>query len=76
MIVMVSVVVGVVGASVVIVGAVAIVLRCGVLCCVVLCFVVAVSCLLVGAEIHSNRCPNQPKIDPTSTKSGPGGTPK
>ena len=42
----------------------------------VLCSVVAVSRLLVGAEIHSNRDPNQPKIDPKSTKSGPGGTPQ
>ena len=42
----------------------------------VMCFVVAVSRLLVGAEIHSNRDPNQSKIDPKSTKSGRGGTAK
>ena len=71
MIVMVSVVVGLVGASVAI-GAVG----CVVGCCVVLCFVVAVSCLLVGAEIHSNRGLNQPKIVPKSTKSEPEDSPK
>ena len=56
------------------VGWIAVVLFCGF--AFVMCFVVAVSRLLVGAEIHSNRDPNQPKIDPKSTKSGPGGTPK
>ena len=42
----------------------------------VMCFVVAVSRLLVGAEIRSNRGRNEPNIDPKSTKSGPEGTPK
>ena len=39
-------------------------------------FVVAVSRLLVGAEIWSNRGRNEPKIDPKSTKSGPGVPPR
>ena len=55
-------------------GWIAVVLFCGF--AFVMCFVVAVSRLLVGAEIHSNRDPNQPKIDPQSTKSGPGGYPQ